>query len=292
MIEGTKNWNEQFIKSIIREEDARYILNTRVGSITCQDTPVWNFTRTGEYTVRSGYHLCNQNVNELISLVKKDKRELLNFFIGWRVWKKRNNLIFQQKRDHIVKVIHDAIRDLGQWEEANSSLKQQCAREERPKENPLQAQHTMPTSAQYYCQVDASWRNDEEVAGVGWSLHSIQGNQLLQGSSSIHATNTPREAETEALRMAVRQVRALAFSKVHFISDCKSLMDELAQHLTGATIVKVRNTESFSMIQDIVEASKANGYTFSYMSRNRLSLVDKLAKNARCNKQNYVITWF
>lgn len=35
-----------------------------------------------------------QNVNEFILLVKKDKREFFNFFIGWRVWKKRNNLIF------------------------------------------------------------------------------------------------------------------------------------------------------------------------------------------------------
>lgn len=46
------------------------------------------------------------------------------------------------------------------------------------------------------------------------------------------------------------------------------------------------------MIQDIVTASKANGYTFSYIARNRLSLVDELAKKARCNNQNYVITWY
>ncbi|CAN7040832.1 unnamed protein product [Brassica oleracea var. botrytis] len=41
----------------------------------------------------------------LSSLVKKDKRELLSFYIGWGLWKMRNNLVFQRKREHIVKVI-------------------------------------------------------------------------------------------------------------------------------------------------------------------------------------------
>ncbi|XP_013658448.1 uncharacterized protein LOC106363207 [Brassica napus] len=146
-------------------------------------------------------------------------------------------------------------------------------------------------STQYYCLVDASWKNDKEVAGVGWSLHSIQGSRQLQGSSSIRPTNTPREAEAEALRMAVRQLRALAYKNVHFKSDCKSLMDELAQHTNAASIVKVRNTENTSMIQDILNASKGNGFTFSYVARCNLMLVDELAKKARGTNQNYVISW-
>uniref|UniRef100_A0A0D3DCR1 RNase H type-1 domain-containing protein n=1 Tax=Brassica oleracea var. oleracea TaxID=109376 RepID=A0A0D3DCR1_BRAOL len=96
-----------------------------------------------------------------------------------------------------------------------------------------QDQETVPPCTQYFCYVDACWKDDKEVAGVGWSLHSIQSNQLLKGSSSISPTNTPREAETEALRMAVRQMRALAFTNVQFRSDCKSLMDELAQYCRG-----------------------------------------------------------
>ena len=46
------------------------------------------------------------------------------------------------------------------------------------------------------------------------------------------------------------------------------------------------------MIQDIVDASKANAFTFTYVPRSSVMLVDELAKKARCNKQNYVITWF
>ncbi|KAG2328016.1 hypothetical protein Bca52824_010744 [Brassica carinata] len=204
----------------------------------------------------------------------------------------RNNLVFQLKREHIVKVIYDAVRDFEQWEEANLKFNQEEGEEMRGKGQARQAQEIVPPFTQYYCYVDASWKNDKEVAGVGWSLHGIQGNQQRQGSSAISPTNTPREAETEALRMAVRQMRALAFTNVQFRSDCKSLMDELAQYTTEATIVKVRNTESVSMIQDIVDASKANNFTFTYVPRSSLMLVDELAKKARCNNQNYVITWF
>ncbi|KAJ0264716.1 Reverse transcriptase zinc-binding domain-containing protein [Hirschfeldia incana] len=399
MLQGAGEWNEQLVTSLMKQEDARYILNTRLSSTMKQDTPIWNYTSTGEYNVKSGYHLCNQllniqrsgqqenrglseelkrscfsiwsltlppkiktfwwrilhdglpvaenlrkrnikidnacqicgeypetqdhmffqcrvakeiwtmaptrfgneeevqpqshqNVKMLTSLVKKDKRELLNFFIGWRLWKMRNNLVFQQKREHIVKVIYDAVRDLDQWNEATLKLNQEEGEEVRRKGQACQIQEIVPPGTQYYCYVDASWKDDKEVAGVGWSLHSIQGNQQLQGSSSIRPINTPKEAETEALRMAVRQMRALAYTNVHFKSDCKSLMDELAQYTTRATITKVRNTESISMIQDIVEASKANGFTFSYVPRSSLMLVDEIAKKARCNNQNYVITWF
>ncbi|KAG2274916.1 hypothetical protein Bca52824_057471 [Brassica carinata] len=252
-----------------------------------QDTPIWIFTKTGEYTVRSGYHLCNQLWNHLSleqegskSLTEDAKKSCSGIWklnlppkiktFWWR--------ILHDGLPHIVKVIHDAIRDLCQWEEANTCSNQHNTENERQKEEPSHIQQTLPSGAQYYCQVDASWKNDKEVAGVGWSLHSMQGNQLLQGSTSIRATNTPREAETEALRIAVTQVRALAFDKVHFISDCKTIVDELAQYITGATTRKVRNTESISMIQDIAAAAKDNGFSFSYMPRNRLWLVDELAK--------------
>lgn len=152
-----------------------------------------------------------QSIDKLITLAKQDRRELLNFYIGWRVWKKGNNIVFNQKREHKVKVIHDAIRDWNQWEEANNCLNQRNTENERSNDEAIQCHQTTPSSAQYYCQVDASWKNSLEVAGIGWSLHSMQGNQLLQGSTSIRATNSPREAEAEALRIAVTQMRALAF---------------------------------------------------------------------------------
>ncbi|CAN7047100.1 unnamed protein product, partial [Brassica oleracea var. botrytis] len=38
-------------------------------------------------------------------------QEMLNFFVGWKIWRMRNNIIFQNKRDHIIHVVHGALRD-------------------------------------------------------------------------------------------------------------------------------------------------------------------------------------
>lgn len=146
----------------------------------------------------------------MITLVKKDKREHLNFYIGWRIWKMRNSLLFQQKREHILKVIHDALRDSGQWEEENNQSKQED-RVGRSCMHPHEEQEAIPAEYQYFCHVDAFWKDEKEVAGVGWPLYSNEGTQHLQRSSSINPTNTPREAETMALLMAVQQMRRLAF---------------------------------------------------------------------------------
>ncbi|CAN7103677.1 unnamed protein product [Brassica rapa subsp. narinosa] len=61
------------------------------------------------------------NINHLLVCAKQDKRELLNFFVGWNIWKMRNNISFHHKRDHILKVIHAAIRENQNWNEAMDS---------------------------------------------------------------------------------------------------------------------------------------------------------------------------
>lgn len=59
-----------------------------------------------------------QNVDILLDLVNKDNRNILNFIVGWKIWKMRNKLIFGHQREHIIQVIHVAIRDYNQWKEA------------------------------------------------------------------------------------------------------------------------------------------------------------------------------
>ena len=77
-------------------------------------------------------------------------------------------------------MIHDAIRDLNQWEEAITKVNSEDGEEGRKKRQAYEYQENVPAGTQYYCLVDASWKNDKEVAGVGWSLHS-KGSQQLQG---------------------------------------------------------------------------------------------------------------
>ncbi|KAF2578295.1 hypothetical protein F2Q68_00004157 [Brassica cretica] len=147
------------------------------------------------------------DINCLLLCAKQDKRELLNFFVGWKM---RNNISFH----HILKVIHAAIRENQNWNEAMDS------------ENPQE-------------QITGTEGNQTENVNEGWSLHSKEGIQKLRGSSSIKATNTPLEAEAMALLMAVRQIKTLRYENVAFISDCKRLIDESNQFFTEETITNM-----------------------------------------------------
>lgn len=87
----------------------------------------------------------------------------------------RNDLIFQQNRQHILQVIHGALYESQQWREALQLAKQstQSDRKTIPKTKTIQ--EVLPCSASMYCLVDASWVNEKEVGGIGWSLYNKEG---------------------------------------------------------------------------------------------------------------------
>lgn len=91
---------------------------------------------------------------------------------------------------------------------------------------------------------------------------------------------------------SVKQLKALQYHNVAFITDCKKLTDELYQLSTEKTITSACHTEVSSMLRDIHFLSRSCNYSFHFANRTFLENVDVLAKQARLYKQNYVITWF
>ena len=147
----------------------------------------------------------------------------------------------------------------------------------------------IPHNASHYCLVDASWKDAKEDGGIGWSLYSKEGIQVLRGSSSIHSTNSSLEAEAISMSMAVQQMRALRYENVAFISDCKSLIEEIKQAQSQQALRVVRSSEAHSFIQDILIMSGSLKFSFHYGPRSLLAYVDVLAKTARVRKQDYVL---
>lgn len=369
LIERDRQWNIQLLKNLLNENDANYAMGIRPSRTGNPDILVWSYTKDGNYSVKTGYHLqcqmeeqnsslnqvtipeevrkccsnlwklkippklktfwwrvahnslavmdnirkrgitidntcqtCGENietlnhmmfecrvakeiwemiptsfsvstnssenlignVNYLLDRVKLDKREVLNFFAGWNIWKMRNNISFQHKRDHILKVIHAAIREYQFWNEAMEAENSQ-EQSTGVQNNQVKTIHeVLPPLTESYCLVDASWKSDQELAGIGWSFHIKEGIQKLKGSSSIKPTNTSIEAEAMAMLMAVQQIKNLGYENVAFISDCKQLIDELNQFYTEKNITSMRVTEASSMIRDIYSMSKLCNFTFHF----------------------------
>ncbi|XP_018436416.1 uncharacterized protein LOC108808815 [Raphanus sativus] len=147
----------------------------------------------------------------------------LPLFLGWRIWKMRNKLLFENKRDHIVSVINSACLDQKMWMEAistHNSKEDQAIQSSRPKS----IQDVLLADTTDYCLVDASWISPTEMCGIGWSLFSKEGTLRIQGSSAVSPTNSPLIAETTTLLSAIQQLIRLSYKKVHLIGDCEILM--------------------------------------------------------------------
>lgn len=84
----------------------------------------------------------------------------------------RNNIHFQQKREHILQVVHGAIRDHQHWMQAVEYDEHEVQRCRSSDRQIMDIADLLPNSAHYYCLVDASWKKDNEEGGIGWSLHS------------------------------------------------------------------------------------------------------------------------
>ena len=74
---------------------------------------VWELSPTSFTVLDQSNNGVIQNINEMIRLVQRDQEDILNLFVGWRLWKMRNKVIFNNKKDHIIHMFNGALRDSG-----------------------------------------------------------------------------------------------------------------------------------------------------------------------------------
>lgn len=118
-------------------------------------------------------------MTKMIEGAKKDSQELIALFLRWRIWKARNRLVYENKREQIFHIIKLAIADYHLWNEANK------LKEEESHSQNIQAltlQNFIPVEAEYYCLTDASWTKQTEIAGIGWALYREESTLIVQVS--------------------------------------------------------------------------------------------------------------
>ncbi|XP_024016483.1 uncharacterized protein LOC112089878 [Eutrema salsugineum] len=143
------------------------------------------------------------------------------------------------------------------------------------------------------CMVDASWTSSDNPAGIGWLLFNPSGRCIVQGKASIDPTSTPLEAEAIALLMAVRELRKLGYHDVLMIGDCKVLFDDL-QKIAGHQKAATRwiNSLIATYVKDIAALSVDRcKLTFMHVKRSMVAEADCIAKLAREQNSNYIVSW-
>lgn len=231
------------------------------------------------------YDLLSYSLHE----ASEDPGNNFPFFLGWRIWKARNKLVFENKRDHITQIIKAAHMDLNIWKEALTCNKETVQVTSTPIVNTVH--EILPQHAEFYCIVHASWKAPTDNIGIGWSLYSREGTLILQGSSAMYPTSTPLVAEAMAMWSAVQQLYRLYYTNISFLSDCSKLIKALNHMATHKGRQDTCYPEITGLAKDIASVAIRSKFNFKHVSRKFLDVVDKLAKNARKNNRSYVITW-
>ncbi|KAG7547813.1 Ribonuclease H domain [Arabidopsis suecica] len=207
-------------------------------------------------------------------------------FIGWRIWKARNDLLYSNRRWAIPDIIHQALLDFSLWKNAQTESKRLHLDKNHA---PALEQIVPPLKTSLYCYTDASWIDSSKNAGIGWALADGSGKYLLKGSSSIAPTTSALEAEAIALLEAVLQLRRLNYQNITFCGDSASLyryLERVKTHSCPQSGV----LEIQSYLDDITAMTKdCSG--FQLIPRTANHVADALAKEARINASPYVISW-
>ncbi|KAL9840298.1 putative ribonuclease H domain-containing protein [Arabidopsis thaliana] len=168
-------------------------------------------------------------MHDLITTHRSSReKDYLFPYIGWHMWKARNDLLYNNKRWAIPDIINKAIMDFDLWKLAQqTTVNQEPHHEGDPKPpNTQNSQKPRPNSP-FYCYTDGSWVDSNSTAGIGWVLYDAQGTCLLKGSAALEPMNSALETEAIALREALVQMRRLSYKQVTFCGDSRILYGHL-----------------------------------------------------------------
>lgn len=150
------------------------------------------------------------------------KRSIQNCpWLIWYIWKACNEKCFNAKDVSPVDTLHIASREAEAWRIAQIVEEIDAA---GPTEEPAsQAVELQPPVCKWRCQVDASWKEKEEGAGLGFIL--LEDNHVkLVGLKKGPLVASPLHAEAESLSWAMRETRKLGICEARFESDCQQLV--------------------------------------------------------------------
>ena len=117
---------------------------------------------------------------------------------------------------------------------------------------------------------DAAWSETLKIAGLGWTTRRQERDSPF--ATTVHHVESPLAAEGLAMREALLKCREIGLSKLRCESD-------------SAILIKAINLRSpmvglYGILADIYSiASSFESISFTWISRERNSVADGLAKN-------------
>ncbi|XP_019099570.1 PREDICTED: uncharacterized protein LOC104783445 [Camelina sativa] len=185
----------------------------------------------------------------------------------WYIWKARNDKVFNNHEILAPDTCEIAFSEATSWK-----LAQELGKEETEDIEQGGPVRTLQQGIGLVCCVDASWKDSDNIAGLGFELKG--GPQMLYGARGTTRQLSPLHAELDGLIWAMETLISSGFTQVRFETDCSSIpkiLEEMEEWPVFATELDV-----FSRLRD-----RFSFFSISFISRSNNVRADCLAKSAR-----------
>ncbi|KAL9294112.1 putative ribonuclease H domain, reverse transcriptase zinc-binding domain-containing protein [Arabidopsis thaliana] len=372
-------WNEMAMSELISPVDHKYLKSIYLSRIETPDRLIWNYTPSGEYTVRSGYwllqhdpldtqikppiphgsvelknkiwklpllpkikymlwrtishalptstrlrtrgmtidstcsrcllgdesinhvlftcpyaariwrlanvqaisgHSFSDDTEENISLLVDsfscrnltEEQRITPLWLIWRIWKARNKFVFENFRECPLRLVTQTEEEGKEWIQVRNNQHQQHVSSNTRPSSTYRKLWTKPQAPFLKCNFDVSFHTNNTHCFGGWIIRDTEGHAQVWGSSVLGYVNTPLEAETKALLVAMQQAWIRGYTRVHLEGDCEVLINTI----NG-------NTPRWDIANLLVDidfwASKFSAVLFSFTPRQCNSIAHRLASS-------------
>lgn len=210
-------------------------------------------------------NILNSLQNNLLSDIEK----LLPFWLLWRIWKSRNNLVFNKFRESFSKTVLLAKAETKEWVELTK--KQSRGTEGQQRSSVISKVWKAPPQQFVKCNFDAGFNIHSLRANGGWIIRDHRGFPNHWGALELGHAGSPLEAETKALLAALQQAWIRGYTKIVFEGDCDLLITLINE---GSNNISIAN-----LLLDIrFWASKFRNIQFTFVKREGNQAAHNLAK--------------
>ncbi|KAG7567314.1 Reverse transcriptase zinc-binding domain [Arabidopsis thaliana x Arabidopsis arenosa] len=199
----------------------------------------------------------------------------LPFWIMWRLWKGRNNLVFNRKAITTMETVNQAATDTKEWLDnaQKSDLTTRTAQVTKARREGW----SKPPPGIMKCNYDVSHHDGNRASGLGWIIRDSTGAVLDCGMGKFQGRITTEEAECTSLIWALQAAWGLGYRMVEFEGDNQNI---------NRAINEMRPTPRLHHYLETIWAWRQHFtlVSFKFKPREQNTCADILAKKAiTCN---------
>ncbi|CAJ2649711.1 unnamed protein product [Trifolium pratense] len=219
----TKEWDSHVINNIFDQGTADAILRTPLFQQVTSDKLVWKAEKKGNYTVKSAYRLC---VEELLDTSHLSRPGFWSGIWRLKVPPKVKNLLWRICRGCFptrARLRDKASRQQPEGTRSDNSNASELRSIDRSVQAPIRWRK--PATGRYKCNIDASFSSHSNQVGIGICIRDDEGRYVLAKSMWLSPICNVDIGEALGLFHAIKWVSELQLDAVDFALDSKLVVD-------------------------------------------------------------------